>query len=64
MKTVLVTESDVATVTVESPTGVALSGFTAEPTNLLLPMAFVALVVTILGAGSAPAEKIEGLVSY
>jgi hypothetical protein len=47
----IIEASDTATVTVEAPTGVALSGFTAETTNLLLPMAFVALVVTILGTG-------------
>jgi hypothetical protein len=47
----LFTATDVATVTQQAPTGVALSGFEVDSSGALLPAVFVALVVAILGAG-------------
>ena len=43
--------TDTATVTQQTPTSVALSGFEAESTNFLLPAMFVALVAMVAGAG-------------
>lgn len=47
----IISDTDVATVTQQAPTGVALSGFEVDSSGALLPAVFVVLVAAILGAG-------------